>query len=288
MEGNWTENIKRGLGIVPCEQWFLQAGRYGRESTASNRLIFHRACACTWRLRQTSNDVTSSWFAGKLWLLRGRPRFGWSWPKIMSCTTPAGSPKRLLNPFFSPRTPVKKGSTPSSSKYCLVCGIILRNESLYALSRPELLSALNAILQTTVQFPQRSYPCGKNCLTCKYISDGQTSYIFHATGETRPITNHIDCNSKNVIYMIQCNHCSKQYIGETKRRLKDRSTNTADQLITHLIPLNPPQSQNTFLPMITLLTTSHSSHQSLPNLIETVYEKLERHTSSREVKLLNL
>ena len=140
----------------------------------------------------------------------------------MSCTTPAGSPKRLLNPFFSPRTPVKKGSTPSSSKYCLDGGIILRNESFYALSRPELLSALNAILQTTVQFPRRSYRCGKNCLTCKYISDGQTSYIFHATGETRPMTNHIDCNSKNVIYMIQCNHCSKQYIGETKRRLKDR------------------------------------------------------------------
>ena len=29
-------------------------------------------------------------------------------------------------------------------------------------------------------------------------------------------------HSKNVIYMIHCNHCSKQYIGETKRRLKDR------------------------------------------------------------------
>ena len=70
--------------------------------------------------------------------------------------------------------------------------------------------------------PQGSYPCGKNCLTYKYISDGQTSYTFHATGETRPITNHIDCNSKNVIYMIQCNHWSKQYTGETKRRLKDR------------------------------------------------------------------
>ena len=65
----------------------------------------------------------------------------------MSCTTPAGSPKRLLNPNFSPRTPVKRGSTPSSSKYCLVCGIILRNENFYAFSRPELLCALNVILQ---------------------------------------------------------------------------------------------------------------------------------------------
>ena len=62
----------------------------------------------------------------------------------------------------------------------------------------------------------------KNCLTCKYIPDGQTSYAFHATAETRPITNNIDCNSKNVLYIIQCDHCSKQYIGETKRRLKDR------------------------------------------------------------------
>ena len=70
--------------------------------------------------------------------------------------------------------------------------------------------------------PRGSYPCEKNCLTCKYISDGQTSYTFHSTGETRPITNHIDCNSKNVISMIQCNQCYKQYIGETKRRLKDR------------------------------------------------------------------
>ena len=67
--------------------------------------------------------------------------------------------------------------------------------------------------------PRGSCPCGKNCLTCKYISDGQTSYKFHSSGETRPITHSIDCNSKN---MIQCNHCSKQYIGETKQRLKDR------------------------------------------------------------------
>ena len=53
-----------------------------------------------------------------------------------------------------------------------------------------------------------------------YLTD-KLPFTFHATGETRPITNHIDCNSKNVIYMIQCNHCSKQCRGETKWRLKD-------------------------------------------------------------------
>ena len=84
----------------------------------------------------------------------------------MSCTKPAGSPKRLLNPNFSPRTPVKRGSTPSSSKYCLVCGIILRKKSFYALSRPELLSALNAILQTTVQFPLVKDDQRRVCKSC--------------------------------------------------------------------------------------------------------------------------
>ena len=29
-------------------------------------------------------------------------------------------------------------------------------------------------------------------------------------GETRPITHHITCNSKNLIYMIQCKRCHKQ------------------------------------------------------------------------------
>ena len=84
----------------------------------------------------------------------------------MSSTTPAGSPRRLVNPNFSPKTTVKKGSTPSSSKYCLVCGIILRNESFYALSRPGLLSALNAILQKTVQFPLVKVDQRRVCKSC--------------------------------------------------------------------------------------------------------------------------
>ena len=75
---------------------------------------------------------------------------------------------------------------------------------------------------TAANEPRGSFRCGNNCLTCNYVNDGLTMYTFNSTGETRLINHHIDCNSKNVIYMIQCNHCHKQYIGETKRRLKDR------------------------------------------------------------------
>ena len=67
-----------------------------------------------------------------------------------------------------------------------------------------------------------SFRCGKNCITCRYITDDRTNYTFSATGEMRTIHDHIDCNSKNLIYMIHCLRCHKQYISETKRRLKDR------------------------------------------------------------------
>ena len=69
--------------------------------------------------------------------------------------------------------------------------------------------------------PKGSFRRGNNCITCNHITDGRTNYTFSITGETRPITYHIDCNSKNLIYMVHCRRCNKQYIGETKRPLKD-------------------------------------------------------------------
>ena len=33
------------------------------------------------------------------------------------------------------------------------------------------------------------------------------SYTFYSTGETHFITSHITFNTKNVIYMVQCNRC---------------------------------------------------------------------------------
>jgi len=70
-------------------------------------------------------------------------------------------------------------------------------------------SKLHTNKQTVVT--KGSFRCGKNY-----------NYTFSATGKIRTIHDHIDCNSKNLIYMIHCLCCNKQYIGETKRRLKDR------------------------------------------------------------------
>ena len=68
-----------------------------------------------------------------------------------------------------------------------------------------------------------SFRCNsRNCTTCPYIEHGRTQYTFHSTGETYHIKSHITWTTFNVIYLIQCRLCNLQYIGETKRRLKDR------------------------------------------------------------------
>ena len=36
------------------------------------------------------------------------------------------------------------------------------------------------------------------------------------------VKSNLTCETKSLIYMIQCNRCNLQYVGETKRRLKDR------------------------------------------------------------------
>ena len=71
--------------------------------------------------------------------------------------------------------------------------------------------------------PSGSFRCNKaSCTVCPFIEDGCNQYTFYSTGQTFKIKSHITCETSNVIYMIQCTKCNLQYIGETKRRLKDR------------------------------------------------------------------
>ena len=32
------------------------------------------------------------------------------------------------------------------------------------------------------------------------------------------LAQNVDCNTNNVVYLLECNKCKKQYIGETKRK----------------------------------------------------------------------
>ena len=66
------------------------------------------------------------------------------------------------------------------------------------------------------------FRCAKNCATCPHIFHGLPNYTFFSIGKTRSIAFHITCETKNLMYVIQCNRYQLQYIGETKRCLKDR------------------------------------------------------------------
>ena len=63
-----------------------------------------------------------------------------------------------------------------------------------------------------------STKCGhKKCTCCLYLE--QTSYIGD---QEIPINGLMDCNSKNVVYVIECQKCNVKYVGETRNALKTR------------------------------------------------------------------
>ena len=67
------------------------------------------------------------------------------------------------------------------------------------------------------------FQCPANCKTCDLIDSVQTFKSFQ-TSRLFQIRQSINCLSKNVIYLIYCNTCGVQYVGETKNTLRMRMT----------------------------------------------------------------
>ena len=64
------------------------------------------------------------------------------------------------------------------------------------------------------------YKCGRNCTACPFIKQGITTNKT----QTWNINKHLDCQSFNIIYLIECqkDRCQNRYIGETGRHFKFR------------------------------------------------------------------
>ena len=82
-----------------------------------------------------------------------------------------------------------------------------------------------------------SFPCGGlSCKSCHHKRGAHsdvgivslahttdtTTFTSSSTGETFPIRKHLTCQSDNVIYLITCATCGKQYVGETGRTMECR------------------------------------------------------------------
>ena len=127
-----------------------------------------------------------------------------------------------------------------------------------------------------------SFRCNsRNCTTCPYIEHGRNHYTFHSTGETYHIKSHITCTTFSVIYMIQCRLCNLQYIGETKRRLKDRFNE-------HRRPVLNPTSNYIYTAVSEhFLSNNHSDTHMLLIPIEKLNDKRDSFRKAREAQIIH-
>ena len=129
-----------------------------------------------------------------------------------------------------------------------------------------------------------SFRCGKNCATCPYISHGLTTYTFFSNGETRPIKFNLTCETKNLIYMIQCNRCNLQYIGEMKRRLKDRFNEHRRAIDNPNNKSNPTTAAEHFLSSV---VTKRRNDLQAPKTTYNHLEKFNNHLQPPQEHLYN-
>ena len=65
-------------------------------------------------------------------------------------------------------------------------------------------------------------PCGgRGCKTCPMLQT-MDSITSHSTGNTHKIKTSDSCKSTNVVYVIRCQRCGLQYVGETEQALHER------------------------------------------------------------------
>lgn len=80
----------------------------------------------------------------------------------------------------------------------------------------------NQAIQLTGKIVTCQHP---RCACCKHL-DTNTQYNNGCRGTaTHRVTRSFDCNSSNIVYLIKCATCNKQYVGMTERKLKHRLNN---------------------------------------------------------------
>ena len=79
------------------------------------------------------------------------------------------------------------------------------------------------LVRATMKPPQQLHegnsPCGRpHCKRCAHIRAGMT---FESAKMGEKFRAHVtaNCRTKNIVYLIECSKCKKQYIGETENPL---------------------------------------------------------------------
>jgi len=78
-------------------------------------------------------------------------------------------------------------------------------------------------------------PCGTaRCHACKmHSAKAVDTIISTTTGLHHKMQHSLSCSSQNIIYVITCNSCKRQYVGETTRTLRERLTDHKSNVRTN-------------------------------------------------------
>ena len=79
------------------------------------------------------------------------------------------------------------------------------------------------------QGPRITKCSNSHCGTCTHLQDGVSEIKLNKAEITFKIKERMTCETKDVIYLITCNRCGKQYIGETQS-LRERVTLHNEQI----------------------------------------------------------
>ena len=100
---------------------------------------------------------------------------------------------------------------------------ILVDERYNNRNKAQNLPANNQVNETTLE--KVIFLCNRKCQMCQkqHLIPGKY-FRCTVTKKSYAIRQHLDCNVRNVIYLITCNACQKQYVGSTTN-LKTRFAN---------------------------------------------------------------
>ena len=116
-----------------------------------------------------------------------------------------------------------------------------------------------------------------SCLTCPYSLPGKVIKAS-ATDFKTEVNAPVSCDTKNVIYLISCQHCLQQYVGETHRPAKERFGNHRGYV--NRKELEKATGQHFNLP-------GHSISDIKFQIIEKVYNKDPFYRKEREKMYIN-
>ena len=82
----------------------------------------------------------------------------------------------------------------------------------------------------TIMKHLKNHPCNTPCVYCKLLSETETDHFTSvSTEQSYKIRQSINCQSKNVIYMVKCVKCNLQGVGHSKKFSK-RTSNYFSQI----------------------------------------------------------